>query len=343
MKNILEEAMEDSKLLKETAIENAKNVLIEAISPKIKKLVEQQLGETEVALEMADGAEKSEEDGKEMKEMASAMDESGMYEMEDEMPVGHDDMAEAFDDDGHSDMKAHPGFSDDGHEDMKSEGKDEDEKGDDEDETVEMTKEDFNAALSEVLKSMKHIDEVTVSKGFGDSGKVSVTDGNRGLMDTKSGEHFWNDEEAPDAQDWSMKEAKYVKQIKKLVKERNEAVTAFRKLHGQLKEVNLFNSKLVYTNKLLQKSHLNERQRSNVIETFDRAQSIREVELVYRSLSESLKIAGALVESKRTVQGKSSRTVQRSNSMLNEGAQRGEEKQSDDFSRRMKELSGIID
>ena len=49
--NILEEAMADAKLLKKTAIENAKNVLVEAISPQIKEFVDDQIGESDINLE----------------------------------------------------------------------------------------------------------------------------------------------------------------------------------------------------------------------------------------------------------------------------------------------------
>jgi len=47
-KNILEEAVEDAKRLKEVAIEQAKNTLVEALSSKLKTVVENQLGMTDM-------------------------------------------------------------------------------------------------------------------------------------------------------------------------------------------------------------------------------------------------------------------------------------------------------
>ena len=50
----------------------------------------------------------------------------------------------------------------------------------------------------------------------------------------------------------------------------------------------MLNSKLLYSNKLFRSNNLNETQKVKVIETFDRANSVREVKLVYSTLAESL-------------------------------------------------------
>ena len=70
--------------------------------------------------------------------------------------------------------------------------------------------------------------------------------------------------------------------------ELDEAYKTIRFLKSKINEVNLLNSKLLYSNKLFRARNLNESQKMKVIETFDRANSVREVKLVYSTLAESL-------------------------------------------------------
>ena len=51
--------------------------------------------------------------------------------------------------------------------------------------------------------------------------------------------------------------------------------------------MNLFNAKLLYVNKLLQSKEITPSQRKSVVESIDSARSLREVKLLYRSLTES--------------------------------------------------------
>ena len=66
-------------------------------------------------------------------------------------------------------------------------------------------------------------------------------------------------------------------------------------LRKKLAETNLFNAKLLFTNKILQTELLTARQKAQVIEQLDGAETIREAKLVYESL------AKALVKPRRTV------------------------------------------
>jgi hypothetical protein len=60
-------------------------------------------------------------------------------------------------------------------------------------------------------------------------------------------------------------------------------------LRTKLAETNLFNAKLIFTNKLLQNESLTRRQKASVIERLDEARTEREVKLVYESLVTALK------------------------------------------------------
>ena len=91
-------------------------------------------------------------------------------------------------------------------------------------------------------------------------------------------------------------------------------------LHKKLAETNLFNTKLLYTNKLLQNESLTKRQKADVIERLDEARSEREVKLVYESLVKTL--AGSsrpLAEgAQRRVLGSSSQATRPASTTLNE-------------------------
>jgi hypothetical protein len=63
---------------------------------------------------------------------------------------------------------------------------------------------------------------------------------------------------------------------------------AVNSLKGQLVEMNLFNAKLLYANKLMQNKNLTTKQQRAIVEALDNAKTLREAKLLYKSLSESL-------------------------------------------------------
>jgi len=59
-------------------------------------------------------------------------------------------------------------------------------------------------------------------------------------------------------------------------------------LKGQLVEMNLFNAKLLYANKLMQNKDLTMKQQKAIVEALDNAKTLREAKLLFKSLTESL-------------------------------------------------------
>jgi hypothetical protein len=85
---------------------------------------------------------------------------------------------------------------------------------------------------------------------------------------------------------------------------------AVQTLREQLEDLNLFNAKLLYVNKLLQNKSLNESQKKSIIRALDEAKSLGETKSLYKSLTESLANStkkSTLSESTRF--GSSSRTT----------------------------------
>jgi len=91
-------------------------------------------------------------------------------------------------------------------------------------------------------------------------------------------------------------------------------------LRKKLAETNLFNTKLLYCNKLLQNESLTKRQKAEVIERLDEAKSEREVKLVYESLVKTIgRPTRALSEGIQRVLGSSSQATRPASTVLSEG------------------------
>lgn len=116
-------------------------------------------------------------------------------------------------------------------------------------------------------------------------------------------------------------------------------------LRGKLNEVNMLNAKLLFTNKLFRGFDLNGNQKMKIVETFDRATTLREVKLIYTTLAESFagKTSGKSVKKQNTTsitEGLASKPVgstkPKAPESLNESADNDAE-----FRRRMQKLAGI--
>ena len=68
--------------------------------------------------------------------------------------------------------------------------------------------------------------------------------------------------------------------------ELEEAYNTIKTIKEELAEVNLFNAKLLYTNKIFKSKNLTESQKVKVLAAFDKAASVEEAKLVFETLSE---------------------------------------------------------
>jgi hypothetical protein len=96
----------------------------------------------------------------------------------------------------------------------------------------------------------------------------------------------------------ALKEARAAKRAAKM--NEAKAVRAQRKARAakaELKESNLFNTKLLYVTKIMQEHTLNKKQQRAIVEAMDNAKTQREAKLLFNSLNESLN-KKALKESK---------------------------------------------
>jgi hypothetical protein len=121
--------------------------------------------------------------------------------------------------------------------------------------------------------------------------------------------------------------------------ELKEAIATIKSLKSTINEVNLLNAKLLYANKLFRSYNLTNEQKVKVVENLDRTSSVREVKLVYATLSESMKFTGTerKVAAKKTVTEGFASKAQASTAPKKEIIS-----ESNELANRFKQLAGII-
>ena len=67
-----------------------------------------------------------------------------------------------------------------------------------------------------------------------------------------------------------------------------EALEEVDKLKSELKEVNLLNAKLLYSNKIFKAKNLTENKKVKVLKAFDKAKDVKEAKVIYETLNEGL-------------------------------------------------------
>ncbi len=115
-----------------------------------------------------------------------------------------------------------------------------------------------------------------------------------------------------------------------------EATTTIEELKGQLQEVNLLNAKLLYVNKVFKANNLTESQKVNVIAAFDKAETVKEVKLVFETVSDNVvgkTTKGSIKEAKLGMASKATGTTASKPEVISEVS---------DAVKRMQKLAGII-
>ena len=100
----------------------------------------------------------------------------------------------------------------------------------------------------------------------------------------------------------------------------NATIAENRELKKQLTEMNLFNAKLLYVNKLIQNRNVSSKQQRAIVEALDNAKTIREAKLVFEGLTKSLN-KKSLSEGTRRVLGSSSKPTRSGAATVNESKQ----------------------
>ena len=120
------------------------------------------------------------------------------------------------------------------------------------------------------------------------------------------------------------------KQLKEHLSQYKQATT---ELKEGLQDVNLSNARLLYTNRVLRNTSLNERQKERIVEAISRAGSVTEARTMFDTLQSTVE-----AKPKQSPQSLSEAITRRSSVIR---ASRQESTSSDPFQERMKRLAGI--
>ena len=316
MGDILKEAIADAKAVRETALENAKMALEEAFTPQIKSMLSAKLKEDD----MDDEAEEDMHDEGEHDDEAEEGEEREEGEHDDEAEEGereegmHDDEAE----EGMHDDEAEEG--------MHDEGEDEDEveegnldleaiikeleseltEDDDEDDAEEGMRESDEIEEGEEIEEEYEIDEAALTEEDDEDDKDEVDEELDKSSGIGKGDNKEDNTDVSSGIGGGKKGMKESSAIEAELKEYKEAVSF---LKDKLHEVNILNAKLLFTNKLFKAYSLDNNQKLKVVETFDRAQTTREIKLVYSTLAEQFGDNGSIV-TKKSISESASSAVQ---------------------------------
>ena len=290
---LLKEAIADAKAVRETAIANAKIALEEAFTPRLQSILSRKLqaemeGDDEETMEEEmhsmdldmDDDDQTAMEGDyvdEEEEMEMDSDES----MEENDGVGYDDPTNA--DDASIDEEDEMGDEDEldlesiirelemGMDSDEEEVTEEDEMGDESDDEMEMEMEPAMDDQDMEMDDEIDLEEILREMGYGDDDADEM-----------------NEEEEDD-------------NSAEMEAELEEAYSVIKQLQSTINEVNLLNAKLLYANKLFRGYNLTNEQKGKVVENLDRTTTVREVKLVFATLSESMNFSGTERKGKRAI------------------------------------------
>ena len=302
-RDLLKEAIEDAKVVKETAIASAKAALEEHFTPQLKSMLSAKLAEMEEKETEEETMEMNEDSIEDSMEKMSygedGMNEDGFGKFNAGGEAGFSDMEDKALDELNLDELLAELEADMEEETMYEAKKDEDKKdlkeaeGEEEVETEEeiniedMTEEELKSFIEDVIKDMVEAGELEAGEGMeGEEGEE---------MEASEEEEVSIDEilaeiELDEAKKKGDKEDKKDKEeMTKLKKELEEAMSTIATMRTDINEVNLLNAKLLYTNKIFKAKNLTESQKVKVLNAFDKASTVKETKLVFETLSEGLK------------------------------------------------------
>jgi len=121
----------------------------------------------------------------------------------------------------------------------------------------------------------------------------------------------------------------------KMKEELREAYATVKTLKSELNEINLLNAKLLYTNKIFKSKNLTESQKVKVLESFDKATTVKEAKLVFETVNSGLK-------SKKTYVNENLGRASKSAGMTVRKTTKQPIVESDEMVKRFQKLAGIL-
>ena len=278
-KDLLKQAIAEAKTIREAAIANAKEALEESLTPHLKEMLAQKLqemendemDETTNQAEFEDYSEDPQRHGN-----IGDLDEDEPAEEEEEVEGDEEEVEEDEEDIDPNDPDFAEKLKDLIRDIVAQEAGQEDQ--------AEMDQMDEPALEDDSMVGMEDEEEIDINELL-----AELEEGE----DVKEGYKLKPGAESGDthgANDGYVKKAKMeaMKKPNPMEEELDEALATVAELRKQLQEVNLLNAKLLYVNKVFKASNLTEGQKVNVVAAFDKAETVREVKLVFETVSKNV-------------------------------------------------------
>ena len=276
MSTLLEQAIVDAEALKEAAMKNAEASIIEKYSSEVRAAVDSLLEQEEETLE-----EESDE--------SPVMDEVPYAVEEGDEPImvrlDLEALERALDEEQEVVEETHEELADNLEEEIEGALETEGVEGSEEDLDIS---EDLINALAEELAEELTVDLTVPDQGLG--GRSTPTARNLQGQEVQLAA-IKDDElaEEHEALEKAREEAgMFAEQIEALTSEKSNLEKTVLHLKGRLEEINLSNARLLYTNRVLNSTSLNERQKTRIVESISNADSVEEAKVIYQTLQSAV-------------------------------------------------------
>ena len=330
-KDIVQEAVEQAEAMKEAAYENAKSVLVDAMSTNLKAAVSEAIGE------------KIEETGN-----PKGADLNVQYDPSGQEKLDGDDLTDEGDGpaiveaglDEDDEYGGNKGDESRSHRDYEGDDEDENEGdeygGDKGDES--RSRRDYEAALEDDDEDASVDVDIDVDDDEDEDVDEDIDEVLEIIEDEDDDADVdvdidVDDDEDEDIEERGMLNKKVeatVKENRQLRKENRRYEKALTFLKKRIDEVNLFNARLAAASDLMRKVSLTKGEKERVVEHFDKARTVGEVKRTHRALTEGYTAANRSVKKQRVARP----NVQ---SVISEEQKQSQDGQYD----RMAELAGL--
>ena len=302
-KDIVQEAVEQAEAMKEAAYENAKSVLVDAMSTNLKAAVTEAIGE------------KIEETGN-----PKGADLDVQYDPSGQEKLHGDDLT----DEGDGPAIIEAGLEEELEEEevaemrgmkkpameMDDDDDDEDDEEDDVDIDIDIDADDDedDDDMDEVLEIIEDEDEDA------DEGMRSKLEADDDDEDTDEGMRGDKDEMM-----MKKKMEASIKENRELRRENRRYEKALTFLKKRIDEVNLFNARLAAASDLMRKVSLTKGEKERVVEHFDKARTVGEVKRTHRALAEGYSAANRGVKKQRVARPNVQSVISEEQKQQNDG------------------------
>ena len=288
-KDIVQEAVEQAEAMKEAAYENAKSVLVDAMSTNLKAAVTEAIGEKIEETGNPKGADldvQYDPSGQEKLHGDDLTDEGDGPAII-EAGLEEEEVAEMYGGKKGDMSKSRRDYE------AALEMEDDDEEDDDEevdiDIDVDTDDDDDDDDMDEVLEIIEDEDEDT-------------DEGMRGPKMEADDDDDMDEADDEDMEERGMMMKKMeasVKENRELRRENRRYEKALTFLKKRIDEVNLFNARLAAASDLMRKVSLTKTEKERVVEHFDKARTVGEVKRTHRALAEGYNAANRGVKKQR--------------------------------------------